>query len=169
MTYSTQSSNQRECRESALNRRDIEQRIRQAVSRAARQLMLSVPPNQRTPEQTTWLNDRLRKDAGERYGCTEDALVMVFEIARQSNEPCHALSSVFHELEVEMAAATPLCPTEASDAEDEANHPLNVAQKLWERERTPVRAVGVVEAAMQQLHKTQAILRAFIPLSRRTA
>lgn len=161
-------SNHDDSREVATARRkaDVEEILRQAVGRFARELQVRVPPAKRSEAQGQLLRDCLRKD--NRRSATPDTLAALFTIAAQCDEPIHALSAAFFEIEVLMCNAVPVCATEASDAEDESNHPLNVAQKLYERERSEVRAVGVVEAAHQQLAKTFAVLRAFIPLTQRS-
>jgi hypothetical protein len=100
-------------------------------------------------------------DAARLRSLSPAGLKTLVAIAARSDRPFILEECIRSAVVAATVAAPAPCLDEANEAETESNHPLNVSQLLWERERTPVRAVGVVEAARQQLHATRILIDVF--------
>lgn len=103
---------------------------------------------------------RVVDDAARLKSLSPRGLKVLVQIAARSDRP-FILEETIRTAVVSAIASPAPCVDEANERETESNHPLNVAQLLWERERTPVRAVGVVEAARQQIHATRVLADVF--------
>lgn len=136
---------------------DLRSLLRQAVRHTARALLDTVPPAERNAAESQFLRDCAREEG--RRDLSDVTLARLLVIQGRADSVSHALSEELRAIEARMAASVS-CATEASDAEDESNYPLNMAQKLAERERTPTRWAQVVELARRQLNATRRLIDA---------
>lgn len=136
---------------------DLRSLLRQAVRRTARALLDAVPSTERSTAESQFLRDCAREEG--RRDLSDVTLARLLVIQGRADSVPHTLSEELRAIEARLSSEPP-CATEASDAEDESNYPLNMAQKLAERERTPTRWMQVVELARRQLCATRRLIDA---------
>lgn len=144
-------SNQKD--ESLVARREeLAALTREAMGFVARQILVTLPPNQRSSDESDFLQDvaRGRRDFGN--------LAMLLALESRSALP-HRVSEAIRAREISLSAKS-LCRQEANLLEESSNAPLNQAQLLAEREDTPTRWQQVVEFAQRQMYATRQLLDA---------
>lgn len=139
----------------ATGRRDGELALllRMAVQVVARHLMVAVAPSRRSTAETYFLRDCIR----DRRKASSETLSQLLDIQSRAEAP-HYLSEQFRMIEAQLLPSKPVCIHEVSEAEQESNAALDMAQLLFAKERSPVRAVQVAETGTQQLYRTRALV-----------
>lgn len=119
--------------------------LRAAVNYTARQLLMSVPPMQRSKAETQALYDCTK----DRRAPSDTTLALLLTIQARA-ENGHVLSEQIRVLELQGRAAAP-CPFEASEAEQVHDAALDVAQLRAAREKSPTYWQAVREKAIAHM------------------
>lgn len=84
-----------------------------------------------------------------------DGLEILCGIASRAGNPMCLEQAIGGAVLTRALHPVPTCVFEESEAEERSNAPLNEAQLLLAREKTPVRAIQVFELANVQAHQTR--------------
>ena len=91
-----------------------------------------------------------------------DGLETLVDLAGRADNPMVLEETLRSAVLRRLAAPKVICAFEASELEQEANHPLNIAQLLAAREKSPIRWTQVLETARQQLFATRRLIDAAV-------
>ena len=89
-----------------------------------------------------------------------DGLDTLVELTARADQPDVLGDTLRQAVFGRMASPSPLCPFEASELEQEANAPLDLAQLLAAKEQSPVRWTQVIELGRQQVYATKRLIDA---------
>lgn len=89
-----------------------------------------------------------------------EGLELLCTLAARSEQPWRLAQTIDGAVLQRAVAPAPICAIEASELEEASNGPLNEAQLLFAKEKTPVRAKQVIEAAMPQEQRTRKLIEA---------
>lgn len=139
--------------------------LRGAVPDIAREILLNLPHAMRTAEESQFLSDCV---AGKR-NVTPRVMARLVDLQTRGDAHIHYLLSTTIETIEARAAGKIICAFEASEFEQETNGPLNMAQLLAAREKTPVRWGQVRDTAKHQLVATKNLMVAADLLARKVS
>lgn len=124
-----------------VRRDELERLLRLAVQRVARQLQVAVPPSKRSPAESVLLKDCARVEL--RRTVSPETLAQLLEIGSRAETP-HFLSEAIRQIEVGIAPVVPVDVFDASEAEQELDASLDMAQ-LKLRDKSPARLQQIAE------------------------
>lgn len=139
----------------AARREEVLNLVRSAMGVVARQLLVAVPPSHRSKSETDFLQDVAR----DRRAASPETLGAILAVQRRADYP-HLFSEAVRGVELGLAPVAPLCPFEASEAEQQANAPLDLAQLIAAKDKSRTRWEAVRDYAAKQLHATRRLLDA---------
>lgn len=154
-------SNQNGTRPLADNHRHAELAalLNAAVARVARQVLVQLPWQQRSKDDSQFLMDCARSDNQGRRVASPTTVARLMALAARA-DLSHAWSDAVRAVEVQVAPAGVPVAEEANEAEQLANEALNMAQLQAEREKSPTRWLVVWELCKQQMHATRRLMDA---------
>lgn len=144
------SSNQNNTPSLAVRRAEFEAMLQAAVEVTAGQIKTDLPPSLRSADESQFIFDCAR---GRRAASRETLAMLLALQARGESRTRHLLSDSIRLVEAK-TAPSPICVFEASEREEATNGPLNIAQQVAAKEKSPTRWAQVRDFALVQVHAT---------------
>lgn len=135
---------------------ELQDMLDAAVPDMAREIQLNLHHSLRTKDESQFLADCV---AGKRMASPRVMSRLLDLQTRGAVAVHHLLSGAIERVELVAVAGT-LCAFEASEYEEQTNGPLNIAQQLAMKEKTPVRWLQVAECGTRQVVATKRLVAA---------